>query len=196
MRITCISTVLFSGSYLQTLIYEKQQKRNINQGLLKSSLKFNEITVYDIKNNQVVSLPPTNKEHKISIYFFYLKQCIPSLAHLNYFSKYASLHRTQVLKKWILSFLASLLDIFSIIIYQSIARNLISNKWKYLLKNIKIFNALLILTLIQLIVWLNFVSSLSHISCLFRSRTDKYETHSRTTWAWRCTNVFHCQFCS
>lgn len=86
-----------SCSYISTLFYEKQQKCSIHQGLLKPSQILNQIQVYDLNEDRIVSFPSSNKGHRLSIVFFYLKRCVPSTTHLNYFSTYASSHRTQVI---------------------------------------------------------------------------------------------------
>jgi hypothetical protein len=57
----------------------------------------NKIQVYDLNENKKIILPSYNKGHRISIILFYIKRCVPSITHLNYFSNYASSHRTQVM---------------------------------------------------------------------------------------------------
>ncbi len=82
---------------MQTLPYEKQLKRPVNQGLLKSPQIMTKIQVYDLDENKKVTLPSYSKGHRLSIIFFYIKRCVPSITHLNYFSTYGSSHRAQVI---------------------------------------------------------------------------------------------------
>jgi len=82
---------------MHTFLYEKQSKQPIHQGLLKSPQIMNKIQVYDLNENRKVTLPLFNKGHRLSIILFYLKQCVTSITHLNYFSTYASSHRAQVM---------------------------------------------------------------------------------------------------
>jgi len=79
---------------METLPHEKQ---SIHQGLLKSPQTMNNIEVYDLNENEKVSLPLLGKTRRLSILFFYINHCVPSITHLNYFSTYASTHRAQVI---------------------------------------------------------------------------------------------------
>ena len=54
------------------------------------------IQVYDLNENKILYFP-TNDTRRLSIVLFYINQCVPSINHLNYFSNYASNHRTQVI---------------------------------------------------------------------------------------------------
>ncbi|CAF2704187.1 unnamed protein product [Rotaria sp. Silwood2] len=80
---------------MKTLPYEKQLKRPIHQGLIKSPKMMTNIQVYDLKENKITSLPSLGNVHRLSIILFYIYECIPSKKHLNYFSTYASSHCTQ-----------------------------------------------------------------------------------------------------
>ena len=102
------SLIFFSCSYLQTLSHEKQQTRVFHQGLLKIPEEMMKIQVYDLNENRIVQLPYNSKGHRLSIVFFYLTRCVPSMTHLNYFSAYASASRTQVIIYFYLQLIISL----------------------------------------------------------------------------------------
>lgn len=74
--------------------------------------------VYDLNQNRKVDFPLPNKGHRLSIIFFYLKRCVPSLTHLNYFANYASTHRAQVMIYFI-----SILSIFYYFKYNYLSIN-------------------------------------------------------------------------
>ena len=82
---------------METLLREKQLKRPIHQGHLKSPQVMHKIQVYDLNENKIISLPSLIKTRRLSILFFYMNRCVPSITHLNYFCNYASSHRTQVI---------------------------------------------------------------------------------------------------
>ena len=82
---------------METFPYEKQLQRSVHQGLLKSSQIMTKIQVYDLNKNIIISLPPTDNERRLSIVFFYIDRCVPSIVHLNYFAIYASSHSGQVI---------------------------------------------------------------------------------------------------
>lgn len=63
---------------------------------MKSPISMPKFDVYGLKERQQVNLPMFHKQHRLSIILFYLKRCVPSITHLNYFAKYASSHREQV----------------------------------------------------------------------------------------------------
>ncbi|CAF1008246.1 unnamed protein product [Adineta steineri] len=81
--------------YVDTLHREKQLKQSIHQGLLKTPQIMNNIEVYDINENKIIRLPSEGRARRLSILFFYINQCIPSMNHLEYFSNYASNNRAQ-----------------------------------------------------------------------------------------------------
>jgi hypothetical protein len=85
----------------------------------------NPILVYDLKKDIPVQFPPPSKGQRLSIVFFYWKRCIPSITQLNYFSTYASSHRTQVIMNFISRIFISFSLISSIILSQSILIHII-----------------------------------------------------------------------
>ncbi|UJR22537.1 hypothetical protein I4U23_025586 [Adineta vaga] len=87
--------VLKSCAYTETLPREKQFKQAIHQGFLKTPLALENIVLYDIRTEKSVELPSLGKSRRLTILLFYHNKCIPSIAHLNYFAKYASTHPKQ-----------------------------------------------------------------------------------------------------
>lgn len=87
----------FSCSYMETLLREKQLRRPVHQGLLSLPQPMKSIQAYDLRANRIVRLPSAGQTHRLSIVLFYLNGCVPSMAHLTYFSTFASSHRRQVM---------------------------------------------------------------------------------------------------
>ena len=54
------------------------------------------VQVYDLNRNKVLRLPSSGQAQRLSILLFYVNGCTPSRMHLDYFSTYASSHRSQV----------------------------------------------------------------------------------------------------
>jgi hypothetical protein len=81
---------------MEALRREKQNKKSIQQGLLKSPQEMPKIQVYDLHENKMIYFPSADTR-RLSIILFYINRCVPSITHLNYFSTYASNHRTQVI---------------------------------------------------------------------------------------------------
>jgi hypothetical protein len=82
---------------METFLLEKQHRRPMHQGLLSLLQPMKSIQTYDLRANQIVRLPSAEKTHRLSIILFYLNRCVPSMAHLHYFSTYASSHQGQVM---------------------------------------------------------------------------------------------------
>lgn len=86
-----------SCSYINTFLYERQQKRLFHHGLLKSPQTLTEIQVYDLNEDRVISFPSHIRGHRLTVVLFYLKRCVPSMTHLDYFATYASSNRAKVM---------------------------------------------------------------------------------------------------
>ena len=90
-------SLCFSCSYINTFLYERQQKRLFHHGLLKSPQKLTDIQIYDLNEDRVIPFPTHIRGHRLSVVLFYLKRCVPSMTHLHYFATYASSNRAKVM---------------------------------------------------------------------------------------------------